>query len=114
MRALISVGALLVCLAATGCGGSYCDRSSPCKNDVQPTPAQRDSCKASLSANANANCFNEGLAYANCAADNVVCGADGKSDGTLSRTKQQNNCSALGTNVFGCCAKNPTSTICKQ
>ena len=104
---------LAVLVSAAGCGGSYCDRNSPCKNDVQPTPAQRDACRASFTANQGAQCFGEAVSYLNCTADATVCGSDGKTDGALTGTKIQNNCSAALTNVMACCTKNPTSTTCK-
>lgn len=104
---------VVVAVGAAGCGGSYCDRSSPCKNDTQPTPAERDTCRAAQTANQGSACFGEVNSYTSCYLDNIVCGGDGKIDGTLTGTKVTNNCSTQYTNGVACCTKNPTATACK-
>ena len=95
------------------CGGSDpCSRTSPCPNDTPPTQSERDQCKATLTANQSAACYSEGVSYLNCTIDNTVCGGDGKTDGQLSLTKAENNCTNQKANLSSCCIKNPNSTVC--
>lgn len=104
----------LVVLAASGCGGGDpCGRTSPCKNDPAITQADRDQCRALFTANQSAACYGEFVAYANCAADNIVCGGDGKTDSSLSRTKAENSCTNQRANIAACCIKNSSSSLCK-
>ncbi len=94
------------------CGTSYCERPNLCKNDPIATPADRDTCKATLTANQNSACYNEVLAFATCAGDNAVCGSDGKTDAALTSTKVTNNCVSQYVAQNTCCTKNPTATAC--
>lgn len=107
------VPALVTAALLAGCSASsLCDRTSQCKNDPIPTPADRDTCKNTLAANMNSACYNEVVATANCGEDNVICGSDGKTDGALSATKITNNCTMQVVARNSCCQKNPTATAC--
>lgn len=111
MRTALTSTLTLALLA--GCSASsLCDRNSLCKNDLIPTPADRDTCKATLTANMNSACYNEVLAAATCGDDNAVCAANGKTDATLSATKITNNCTMQVVARNTCCVKNPTATAC--
>ena len=113
MKALILVLAALA-VGVVGCGGSDpCGRASPCPNDQAATPSEITACRAGLDASRNATCYNQVLAYFNCAADNRVCTAGGTTDGALSSTKAQNNCRTQIDAATSCCASNATSSACK-
>ncbi len=100
-------------LALAGCGGGdFCSRNSPCPNDTPATQAERETCRSLFDANKSAPCYAEFVAVANCQVDNLVCGGDGKTDGALSATKAQNNCTNQIANASSCCIKNPNSTVC--
>ncbi len=107
---------LVVLLAAaaalSGCGVHYCDRQSLCENDPIPTPADRRACRSSLDANQNSPCQREALSYSECAASNVMCGSDGKTDGALTATKVTNNCKAERDAQTTCCNANRSASAC--
>lgn len=112
MNARTTLFALLTTLGLVACGGDICNRNSPCPNDTPPTMAERDQCRATLQANASSACYNEVVAYANCRADNVVCGGDGRTDPTLTETRVTNNCANQRANALACCTRNPSATAC--
>ncbi len=113
LRLVLVLSTVVFSVACGASSDAYCNRNLPCPNDTPPTQADRDSCKASLNANANAACYAEALSYANCLQDQTVCGGDGKKDAALSATKAENNCTNQTANYSSCCIKNPNSTICK-
>ncbi|MEI8255364.1 MAG: hypothetical protein WCJ30_06785 [Deltaproteobacteria bacterium] len=103
---------MIVVGALAGCAPDLCGRPAPCPNDTPPTQADRDQCRATLQANSTSACYNEMLSYANCAAENNVCGGDGHTDSALTATRVNNNCSnQLGTAV-ACCTRNPAASAC--
>lgn len=107
----------LVALLAAGlfaCGADPCSKSSPCPNDTPATLAQRDQCRANNSAHINSPCYVEAVTALNCESDNVVCGATGRTDPTLTSIRVQNTCRVQVSNLLACCVRNPTSSVCSS
>lgn len=113
-KALVfSTFALLAGAVGAGCSSDICSRKSPCPNDTPATQAQIDQCKANEKAYSGDPCYGDFMSYANCSADNTVCGGDGKTDGTLTGNKVKTACSNQIASATACCAKNASSSLCK-
>jgi hypothetical protein len=100
-------------IAAAGCGRDPCDRVSPCANDPASTKDSRNACKTAEKATQTSLCFNETTNYALCFNDNLVCGADGKSDLKATGMKATTICSTQLAAFTSCCNTNPGSAACQ-
>ncbi len=105
--------ALALGISAAACATDPCSRTSPCPNDTPPTQAERDQCRATLTAQSNSACYGEVIAYVNCRLDNTVCGGDGMTDSALTDTRAQNNCANQRADALACCTRNPSATACQ-
>jgi hypothetical protein len=103
---------VLIAVALAACAADPCARSAPCRNDSQPTQAQRDGCRAQQRANAHAPCFPEAIAVFNCQLDNMTCDADGHSDLPVSEQHAAPACAGRRAAYALCCGRNASSPAC--
>jgi hypothetical protein len=96
-------------IVAFGCGGGDPCAGSPCPNDAKPTQNQYDQCVKTHDANRNGKCYQPAVDLELCQRANVVCNSAGSTDGSLTFTKQNNNCTAA-TNTYLCCTLNINCT----